>query len=147
MATVNERLVNIRVATESDYDLFNNIYKKGVDLGFESTHVDKADVPREDYLKYDTVILAEENGEAIGYAMIHCTDQLPGVCIIYDFYSTKWYGEVTDKLLEVVKDAAKESGLDRLRVDTYTIEMEAFWSRKRFRSVNNTACYELMLNT
>ena len=147
MATVNERLVNIRVATEGDYNLFNDIYKKGVDLGFESVGGNKRDYPREDYLKNDTVLLAEEDGKIIGYAMIYCTDKMPGVCIINDFYCTKWYGEAGEKVVEAIKEAAKESGLTRIRVDTYTMEMESFWMRKRFRSVDNTACYELVLNT
>lgn len=141
--------INIRYATKGDYEAFNKLYRQCVLLGGTGTPCHTESYDKEDYkVECETnIIVAEKDGELVGYTLLNATDESDVIHISEMFTANSVRGTgVGRKMLDFLESEMKGSQFTKLDLMSAFMESDRIWERMGFKSVNFTDQYRKVVN-
>ena len=146
---MEENIIIIRYATKGDYEAFNNLYLQCVLLGGTGTPSNTKPYVKENFKDEceTNIIVAEKNGELVGYTLLNATDE-PDVIRISEMFTTIFVRGtgVGRKMLDFLESEMKGSQFTTLDLMSDFMETDRIWERMGFKSVNFTDQYRKVVN-
>lgn len=144
-----EGKIIIRYATQEDYEAFNKLYMQCVLLGGTGDPSNTKPYRKESF-KVDcetNIIVAEKNGELVGYTLLDATDE-PDVIHISEMFTTIFVRGtgVGRKMLKFLEEEMKGSQFTTIDLMSAFRETDRIWERMGFKSVNFTDQYRKVVN-
>lgn len=144
-----EDKITIRYATKGDYEAFNKLYMQCVLLGGTGKPSNTKPYNKEDYIvECETnIIVAEKNGELVGYTLLNATDE-PDVIHISEMFTTIFVRGtgVGRKMLKFLEEEMKGSQFTTIDLMSAFMEADRIWERMGFKSLNFSDQYRKVVN-
>ena len=139
----------IRYATLGDYEAFNKLYMQCVLLGGTGKPSHTKPYVMKNYKEEceSNIIVAEKNGELVGYTLLDATDE-PGVIHLSEMFtanSVRGTG-VGRKMLKFLEEEMKGSPFTTIDLMSAFMEADRIWERMGFKSLNFSDQYRKVVN-